>query len=410
MKVAVRPFDHSDKLQRGVDRLRKLVYPHLPESTDVAWHASIWRWLESHPLGNEMQRWVLVTEEEEVVGHLAATPQYYRIGGERVVAYTPADYQVLPKYGFQALLLMRKFFRSTENCVAVDMLPSVIAVETRLGAEEAGGMQYAAKLLNVSRLPSPRLPSPVRRLLNIREQPEESAPVYEDPADPAIGIDDVHGYVLPPPKRPRAPIPAPVKGLLNGGLQVVDEALSRGFGDRSRVEVLEGFDESFDVLFEKIVAQVPCVPEKDSAFLRWRYGPGSPQTPVTILGVREGEDLLGYAVLGVTVENLEGFRDAYILDLVALPGHHDVTRVLLGEAVRFFRKAGVPLVRYRYLESPTSPQSGALLRFGFFPRKGRRNWLLVKFADPGRHKVARHITNWSYSIGDGEATFWVKLS
>jgi hypothetical protein len=410
MKVAVRPFDHSEELQRGVDRLRKLVYPHLPESTDVAWHASIWRWLESHPLGNEMQRWVLVTEEEEVVGHLAATPQYYRIGGERVVAYTPADYQVLPKYGFQALLLMRKFFRSTENCVAVDMLPSVIAVETRLGAEEAGGMQYAAKLLNVSRLPSPRLPSPVRRLLNIREQPEESTPVYEDPADPAIGIDDVHGHVLPPPKRPRAPIPAPVKGLLNGGLQVVDEALSRGFGDRSRVEVLEGFDESFDVLFEKIVAQVPCVPEKDSAFLRWRYGPGSPQTPVTILGVREGEDLLGYAVLGVTVENLEGFRDAYILDLVALPGHHDVTRVLLAEAVRFFRKAGVPLVRYRYLESPTSPQSGALLRFGFFPRKGRRNWLLVKFADPGRHKVARHITNWSYSIGDGEATFWVKLS
>jgi hypothetical protein len=50
------------------------------------------------------------------------------------------------------------------------------------------------------------------------------------------------------------------------------------------------------------------------------------------------------------------------------------------------------------------------LRFGFFPRKGRRNWLLVKFADSGRHEVARHITNWSYSIGDGEATFWVKLS
>lgn len=192
---------------------------------------------------------------------------------------------------------------------------------------------------------------------------------------------------------------------------MVDEALSSGFGGDLRAEVLEGFDESFDVLFEKIVAQVPCVPEKDSAFLRWRYGPGSPQTPVTILGVRDGEDLLGYAVLGVTVENQEGFRDAYVLDLVALPGHHDVTRALLGEAVRFFRKAGVPLVRYRYLESPTSPHSGDLLRFGFFPRgKERRNRLLVKFADPGKHEVARQIANWSYSIGDGEATFWVKLS
>lgn len=414
MKVAVRPFDHSEELQRGVDRLRKLVYPHLPESVYVAWHASIWRWLESHPLGGEMQRWVLVTEEEEVVGHLAATPQYYRIGGERVVAHTPADYQVLPKYGFQALLLMRKFFRSTENCVAVDMLPAVIAVETRLGAEEAGGMQYAAKLLNVSRLPSPRLPSPVRRLLSLQEQPGETAPVYVDSevGEQIVGEQiDVHEHVVPPPKRPRAPIPAPVKGLLNGGLQVVDEALSKGFGDRSRVEVLEGFDGSFDELFEKIAAQVPCVPEKDSAFLRWRYGPESPQTPVTILGVKDGESLLGYAVLGVTVENQDGFRDAYVLDLVALPGRRDVIRALLGEAVRFFRKAGVPLVRYRYLESPTSPQSGDLLRFGFLPRsKGRRNRLLVKFADPGRHKMARHITNWSYSIGDGEATFWVKLS
>jgi hypothetical protein len=105
-----------------------------------------------------------------VVGHLAATPQYYRINGQRVVAHTPADYQVLPQYGFQALLLMRKFFRSTQNCVAVDMLPSVIAVETRLGAEEAGHMQYVAKLLNVSRLPTPPLPSPVERLLGLNEQ------------------------------------------------------------------------------------------------------------------------------------------------------------------------------------------------------------------------------------------------
>jgi len=125
---------------------------------------------------------------------------------------------------------------------------------------------------------------------------------------------------------------------------------------------------------------------------------------------RDLEDLIRHEV-EVTVENQDGFRDAYVLDLVALPGRRDVIRALLGEAVRFFRKAGVPLVRYRYLESPTSPQSGDLLRFGFLPRsKGRRNRLLVKFADPGRHKMACHITNWSYSIGDGEATFWVKLS
>jgi len=407
MKIAIRPFDHSTELQRGIDRLRKLVYPHLPESSDTVWHSSIWRWLESHPLADEMQRWVMVTEEGEVVGHLGATPQYYRINGQRVVAHTPADYQVLPQYGFQALLLMRRFFRSTRNCVAVDMLPSVIAVETRLGAEEAGHMQYVAKLLNVSRLPAPSLPSPVKRLLRIKDQITPSNVYVDEPGVEPLGV---HEHLVPPPQRPRAPIPGPVKGLLNGGLRLVDEALSGAFGDRSWVEVLEGFDESFDELFEKIASRVPCVPEKDSAFLRWRYGPGSPQTPVTILGVRDEEGLAGYAVLGVTVKSPAGFRDAYILDLVALPGRHDVARALLGEAVRFFRKAGVPLVRYRYLESPTSPRPNDLIRFGFFPRKGRNNRLLVKFKDPDMHKFARHIANWSYSIGDGEATFWVKLS
>jgi hypothetical protein len=268
-------------------------------------------------------------------------------------------------------------------------------------------MHYVAKLLNVSRLPTPPLPSPVERLLGLNEQ---TAPtnVYVD--EPGAEPLDVHAHTIPPPQRPRAPIPKPIKGLLNEGLRLVDEVLSGVFGDRSRVEVLEGFDDSFDELFEKIASRMSCVPEKDSAFLRWRYGPGSPQTPVTILGVRNGDELLGYAVLGVTVESPAGFRDAYILDLVSLPGRHDVARALLGEAVRFFRKAGVPLVRYRYLESPTSPSSNDLVRFGFFPRKGRNNRLLVKFKDHGLHKVARHIANWSYSIGDGEATFWVKLS
>src|SRR4028119_497065 len=131
MKISIREFDYSAELQHGIARLRKLVYPHLPESSDVDWHYSIWRWLESHPLGEEMRRWVMVTEEGEVVGHLAALPLYYRINGQRVVAHTPADYMVLPGYGFHAITLMRKFFRTCENCAAVGVGPG------RLGG--AGG-------------------------------------------------------------------------------------------------------------------------------------------------------------------------------------------------------------------------------------------------------------------------------
>ena len=404
MKVVVRPLD-DPSLEDGIARLRIQAYPQFPETRDVEFYSSVYRWFESHPLGNEMHRWVAVADDAQngsrVVGHLAATPQYYRIGGRRVVAYTPCDYMVDSRHGFQALSLMRTFFRATENCVACDMVPAVISVESRLGAEVAGQLQYAAKLLNVSRLPVPQIPSPVRRLLNLGEQTVTARGYASRPeAEPH----DAEEHVAPPLVRPRAPIPAPVKGLLNEGLRMVDEALSSGFGGDLRAEVLEGFDESFDVLFEKIAAQVPCVPEKDSAFLRWRYGPGSPQFPVTVLGVKEGETLLGYAVLMVTMTG----QDGNVLDLTTLPERRDVARALLRESIRFFRRVGVQIVRYRFLESSTSPRSSDLRRLGFFYRKGRCHSLLVKFADRGLHNTANDTANWSYTVGDGEASFWTR--
>src|SRR3954466_1640073 len=141
MKVVVRPFD-DPSLEDGVAKLRIRAYPQFPETRDIAFYSLAYRWFKSHPLGNEMHRWVAVTEDGQVVGHLAATPQYYRINGQRGVAHTPCDYMVDSRRGFQARSLMRTFFRAPENCVACDMVPAVIEVESRLGAEVAGQLQY----------------------------------------------------------------------------------------------------------------------------------------------------------------------------------------------------------------------------------------------------------------------------
>ena len=204
---------------------------------------------------------------------------------------------------------------------------------------------------------------------------------------------------------PRLSLPGPVQGMLNGRLWAADEALGGAFGRGPKAEVLEGFDESFDGLFEAVAAAVPCTPEKDAAFLRWRYGPGSPQHPVTILGVKgRGGDLLGYAVLKVTTGGIDG----YVLDLTTRPGRQDVARALLRGAVRFFRDEGTHLIRYRYKESPVSARSTDVRRLGFFYRKSRRNTLLVGFADPTIQQTARRFSNWAYTVGDGEATFWMR--
>src|SRR5918995_7320 len=266
MKARVQPLE-SPELEDKVGQLRVLSFPDFPEVREVAYYSDLYRWYEDHSLSGKLYRWVSVTEEGEVVGHLTAFPQFYRIDGQRVIAHTPGDYMVLPQHGFQAIMLMRSFFRSIENCVVCDMVPAVISAETRLGAEVVGDLQYAAKLMNVSRLPMPSVPVPLRR-------------------------------------------------LLNGGLRAVDEALGGGLGGDPEVEALDGFDDSFDDLFERVAAVVPCLAEKDAAFLRWRYGSGSPQAPVTVLGVRSGGRMLGYAVLKAAFHG----QDGYILDLTALPG------------------------------------------------------------------------------------------
>src|SRR5215218_687427 len=400
MKTAVELVE-GPELEDKIAQLRILSYPDFPEVHDVTYYSALYRWYQDHPLSEKLYRWVAVTEEGEVVGHLTAFPQFYRIDGRRVVAHTPGDYMVLPQYGFQAIMLMRSFFRQTENCVVCDMVPAVIGVETRLGAEVVGELQYAVKLMNVSRLPMPSVPAPVMRLL---KRPQQFAPARGFTDRPGAESHEVEEHVAPPAPRPRAPIPGPVKGLLNRGLRMVDEALVSRFGGDLEVETLQGFDDSFDDLFERITAVVPCLPEKDATFLSWRYGPHSPQAPVTVLGIRGGGRLLGYAVLKAALHG----QDGYIFDLTALPGRQDVERALLRGAVLSFRRMGIQIIRYRFLESPSSPGPTDLRRFGFFYRRGRRYKLLVKFTDTHLHKTARDLVNWSYAFGDGEASFWVR--
>lgn len=404
-KVEIRSLD-DPTLEKGVGDLRAVAYPHLPEVRDTAFFKVVYQWFEDHPLADQVYRWVAVTEDGEVVGHLSAFPLYYRVNGQRVVAHTPGDYMVDPRYGFYALSLMRKFFRTCENCVACDMVPATITVETRLGAEVAGELGYAAKLLNVGRLPVPPLPGPVARALNLQERELPVPQGYLDRNGEVVrqdGSEGIEGEETPV-LRPRLPLPEPVKNLLNQGLQKVDDTLYRYFGNDLKVEPVEEFDESFEELFEEVGAAVPATVERNVEYLRWRYGPGCPQHPVTVFGVRDGDKLLGYAVLKVPTGGIDG----YILDLSVLPGRQDVARALLRQTIRHFRKVGAQIIRYRYQESLTSARSGDLLRLGFFNRTGRSNKLLTKFADTGQHKMARHVSNWAYTVGDGEAAFWMR--
>lgn len=401
MKAAIRQLEPGES-QEKVHGLRVLAYPEHEDVRDTAFFDRMYGWYGRHPLADHMQRWISETEDGEVVGHLAAMPLYYRVNGERVIAHTPGDYMVHPEHSFQALALMRRFFKSVDNTFACDMVPAVITVESRFGAEVIGQMQYAAKLLNVARLPLPPVPERLRKALGLPSgfSPARGYTGHQDEGHAELGEPEP-----PPEPRPRAPIPAPLRSALNGGLEALDRLLAKSYGAGYEVERVDHFDEGFDRLFEKVAAVTPCIQEKDAAFLNWRYGPDSPQQPVEVIAVRGRRELLGYAVVKV----IDKARDSFILDLMVLPGYTEVARALIREAVRLSRKRGADMIRYRYLESAATPREADLTRMGFFSRGAtRRNSILVSFEDEKQHALATDLSNWSYNIGDGEPTFWMR--
>jgi hypothetical protein len=363
--VVLRPYEDGDL--QGTLELRPRVYPGWKAASDSAWHTSVYEWLARNPVDAPMYRWVL-DDGGAIVGHLAAVPLGYRISGKHVIAYTPTDYMALPGYGFHAVSLMRSFFQATESYAACNVAGEVSKIEGMFGPTRVAGLHQAVKVLDLGRYP--RLPS---RLL-----------------------------------RPLATL-----GAL--GIRAMDAVRARAAD--VAIEIHEedpatAFDARFDRLFAAAAAATTCIPDKASAFLRWRYGPGTPR-PVRLLGARAGDGLHGYAVLRTTVA-----ADGFILDLMTEPGRRDVARALLAETVRHFWRDRAFVVRYRFLPSAVSPARSDLVRLGFaFPgdsrgvlpgaRPERQLELSVKLADPASQAAAAAAEHWSYNLGDGEASFWV---
>jgi hypothetical protein len=374
-RVTLRPYEDGDL--EGTLLLRPRLYPGWREASDAEWHRSVFEWLARSPAEAPMHRWVL-DDGGEIVGHLAAVPLPYRIGGERIVAHTPTDYMALPGYGFHAVALMRTFFATCPSYVACNVAGEVSRIEGLFRPTRVAPLVHGLNALDVAAYP--RLPRRVPRLAAVA-------------ASTALRAVD-----------------AVLLAASRGGVEVMDEPAAT-------------FDDRFDRLRERVAAAIPCTVEKSSRFLTWRYGPGTPREPIRLLTVTDSSGLAGYAVLRTTSHD-EGF----ILDLTTLPERPGVARALLAAAVRRFWADHAFVIRYRFLPSPVSPGARDLRRLGFVIRgagargqgagdRGARDVpgigperqleLLVKLADPTAQALAGEASRWTYNQGDGEASFWV---
>lgn len=316
-----------------------------------------WRWSQEESLlPDKACRWVLL-HGSRVVGFLGTVPLPYQVLGQEVIAHTPCDYMVHPRYRFHGLKLMRQFFRECPNCVTCDNMPSTIRVTEWLGAQAAGTMRRYVKVLDAR----------------------------------ALGAHSDFSH-----------IPRVLLRSLNPLLSCWDAFSQLRLPHHLFIEPLQDFDDRFQVFFQRLEGQSLATVVRNLAYMRWRYGPDSPHARRAIAAAVDGKgDLHGYIVYHLSEKTP---KTAYVLDFQVLGADREQTaRALLGYAVKKARRARAWEMRFYLLPSASNPPVAALSGWGFLAR-GRLQ-LLVKLSQKDLDAVATDGRNWNLSFGDSEASY-----
>jgi hypothetical protein len=122
------------------------------------------------------------------------------------------------------------------------------------------------------------------------------------------------------------------------------------------IRTLERFDERVDAFFDEAARPFEFLVVKNRDYLNWRYCEPAAGRFTVRVAEREGR-ILGYLALKLSAGN------AYIADLMALPGRLDVVRSLIEDALRLSRDARAELVSCWMAER--HPYHPILRRYGF---------------------------------------------
>jgi hypothetical protein len=197
--------------------------------------------------------------------------------------------------------------------------------------------------------------------------------------------------------------------LFNPALRLMDAVRRTDAGAVSFSETAD-FDERFDPLLARALGESSVTIERDRGYLRWRWGPGSPQAARRLAVAQDpGGDLLGYAVF---MRSPGRNRTGQLFDVQYDPAQtpEAISRVLsglLGYVVRQLRRDGAWSIRTYRFGSRAPQVDAALKHWGFISRESPtlRLRLLVGAADPERLKLLSDAGSWGFSWGDCELSY-----
>lgn len=129
-----------------------------------------------------------------------------------------------------------------------------------------------------------------------------------------------------------------------------------------RTRSIDRFDERITRFFERVGPEYPIIVVRDEAYLNWRYTTNPSRSYVKLIAEDEEGDIRGYIVFRANVIDT-GIREGLLVDYLVRRGDEAVMRLLLKEAVRYFRQKRCDVIKTLELHMPDI--RSYFLRMGF---------------------------------------------
>ena len=348
--VQIKQFELSD--QEELLAFLRDAYPNDPRKSDPAFWK--WHYLENPYTSQDNVPFWIVKDGKRVVGQAATILVELKVGVEIRKAVWILDFILLPEYRGQKLgKRLLQFGRET--------YPTMLA----LGYNEMSG--------NV--------------LLSLDWVPLGTIDRFQRLLFPGHGLKETAAF-------------APLRELINTGYSPFRPRRAQtNPNERYSVREVTSFDSSFDDLWQRASEQFPCAIVRGAAFLDWQFI-RQPGKKFDVLGLYEGERLVGYAVLFFRKSATGGAPPkAAITDICYDPS--DTTEKideLLKAALLLSieRRAGSLVTDVRDVSV-----AGRLRSFGFFQIKKSPPFMIYS---PDKHELMYQPNNWFLTRADSDVS------
>ncbi len=254
--------------------------------------------------------WVIESPDGRILGTFVSIPVAYQLGGRRLIAGVGNSYAVLPEGRKRSLQIVTEFCDQSHVDLLLSSTPAAMVAE------------LLQKLFGALRAP------------------------YPAHTGVLSWITDYRGFAGAMLRRKGVRVASGLGHFAGPVLWASDTLRRRGQSGRSQLEVqrLDEFDERFDTFWSRLRQRAErLLAVRDRATLAWHFS--AAYTPGReILGLHQGDELVGYAVLIRMDQEAIGLKRLRVCDLQTPEDNPAHVESLMSSALKAARRSGIHMV------------------------------------------------------------------